>query len=507
MVKWLSSEVSNLMSWVRLPLSAPPLTKPMSELRTADNMQTLKASKGLFLVLLMLLASLSGCFGEEDSKDQPTASSVFQIDFSPPEDVTLRTGEWHEFILQGDGRSLSVPTGVMLFVNGSVLPNGYVTVTGDQINGKFLLTPYVEEAKLTIIHPDGTGEALEMPITNGTPIVNGEEWLDKMEFITSVCTDSTECGGYINRWMGTPNPAFERAASFFQGHFEGLGYETHILRVTDHGNPTEPESLNVIAWKEGRDDSCVQGMGAHMDIAPPGGPPGGGTYEGAYDNTGGTVSMMLFAKAFVEIEVQCDTFLALWSSEEEGLRGSSAFANNDCDYCLPTDKELRFYINMDMMGISYPAIKPTGEPYPYHAWSGPDIDPEVQDVEITTVLDHVHRDILGAPMDMRIEGTYGAGCDQHWPEHEDLVMDVHEDTFGRSDHVTFRDLGAQTIFHLGAYDSDYSAYHSPDDTLDNMIEVVGGEDELKKSMEFVMWAAMLEFMIADQTPEVRNVNA
>jgi hypothetical protein len=162
---------------------------------------------------------------------------------------------------------------------------------------------------------------------------------------------------------------------------------------------------------------------------------------------------------------------------------------------------------MDMMGISYPAIKPTGEPYPYHAWSGPDFDPEVQDVEITSVLDYVHRDILGAPMDMRIEGTYGAGCDQHWPEHEDLVMDVHEDTFGRSDHVTFRDLGAQTIFHLGAYDSDYSAYHSPDDTLDNMIEVVGGEDELMKSMEFVMWAAMLEFMIADQTPEVRNVNA
>ena len=136
------------------------------------------------------------------------------------------------------------------------------------------------------------------------------------------------------------------------------------------------------------------------------------------DSTGGTVSMMLFAKAFVEIEVECDTFLALWSSEEEGLRGSNAFANNECDYCLPTDKELRFYINMDMMGISYPAVKPTGEPYPYHAWSGPDFDPDVQDVEITTVLDHVHRNILEAPMDLRIDGTYGSGCDQHWEDHE-----------------------------------------------------------------------------------------
>ena len=47
----------------------------------------------------------------------------------------------------------------------------------------------------------------------------------------------------------------------------------------------------------------------------------------------------------------------------------------------------------------------------------------------------------------------------------------------------------------------------PDDTLDNMIEMVGGVEELEKSMEFVMWAAMLEFMIADQTPEVRNIGA
>ena len=119
----------------------------------------------------------------------------------------------------------------------------------------------------------------------------------------------------------------------------------------------------------------------------------------------------------------------------------------------------------------------------------------------------MHRDILKAPMDLRIDGEYGAGCDQHWDDHKNLVMDVHEDTFGRSDHVTFRDLGAQTIFHLGAYDADYSAYHSPSDTLDNMVEVVGGQEELEKSIQFVMWAAFLEFILADQTPEVRNVNA
>lgn len=40
-----------------------------------------------------------------------------------------------------------------------------------------------------------------------------------------------------------------------------------------------------------------------------------------------------------------------------------------------------------------------------------------------------------------------------------------------------------------------------------MVSVVGGQDELEKSIEFVMWAAMLEFLIADQTPEIRNVDA
>ena len=174
------------------------------------------------------------------------------------------------------------------------------------------------------------------------------------------------------------------------------------MRVVDTLNPTQPESLNVIAWKEGRSDDCVQGMGAHMDIAPPAGPPGGGTWEGAYDNTAGTVAIMMYAQVLVDLEVECDTFLALWSSEEEGLRGSNAFANNDCEACLPQDKELRFYINMDMMGISWPAVKENGDPFPYHAWSGPDVDPEVQDVAITSVLDHVHRNILKAPMDLRI---------------------------------------------------------------------------------------------------------
>ena len=43
MVKWLSSEVSNLMSWVRLPLSAPPFTSSHAHV-TAENLASIKGS-------------------------------------------------------------------------------------------------------------------------------------------------------------------------------------------------------------------------------------------------------------------------------------------------------------------------------------------------------------------------------------------------------------------------------------------------------------------------------
>ena len=457
-----------------------------------------RQATALLVLTLLLGAPLSGCLGSADATRG--ADLKMEIEFEPLGDLPLKRGELAFFTLEGSG-TLTVPDTVLIVVNGSVVTDGVLEVV-DEARGHLLIPPTTANATIPL-----NSDAYELDLVEGTPIVTGEDWYDKMEFITSVCADSTECGGYVNRWMGTPNPAFERAAAFFQGHFEGLGYETHILRVIDHQNPAEPESLNVIAWKRGRSSECVQGMGSHFDIAPPGGPPGGGTYEGAYDNTAGTVSMMLYARALVDFEVECDTFLALWSSEEEGLRGSNAFANNQCDYCLPHDKELRFYINMDMMGISWPALKPSGEPYPYHAWSGPDEDPDVIEREITHVMDRVHFDILQAPRNLTIDGTYGAGCDQHWDEHESLTLDVHEDTFGRSDHVTFRDLGAQTIFHLGAYDDDYSAYHSPSDTLDNMVDMVGGVEEIQKSMEFVMWAALLEFLLADQNPDVRNIDA
>ena len=210
-----------------------------------------KFLSAILLVLIMAIAPLSGCIGNNDDVETPDFNDIFTLNQVRADLAVVVAGEYNEFILEGEGTMITVPEDIMLFVNNTIIPSGMAVVKEDRLFGMLLPTPYVTNATLNITHANGVKDSYPLPVANGTAIVNGDEWFDKMEFITQVCADSTRCGGYINRWMGRPNPAFERAASFFQGHFEGLGYDTHILSVLDHQNPTEPESLNVIAWKYG----------------------------------------------------------------------------------------------------------------------------------------------------------------------------------------------------------------------------------------------------------------
>ena len=197
--------------------------------------------------------------------------------------------------------------------------------------------------------------------------------------------------------------------------------------------------------------------------------------------------------------------------KEEGLRGSNVL-NNDCEACLPQDKELRFYINMDMMGISWPAVMENGDPFPTMPGLDPTLTPKSRTspspaCSTTSIATSSRR-----PWTFESKAVMEPVATNTGDDHYNLVMDVHEDTFGRSDHVTFRNLGAQTIFHLGAYDEDYSAYHSPQDTLENMVAVVGGQENLEESYRICVvggrslsscWPTKLPKFVT-LTPEVLN---
>ena len=78
--------------------------------------------------------------------------------------------------------------------------------------------------------------------------------------------------GYYDRWAGQGNPAYEDAAQYLISELGGFGLEvkTHRYEFTDILNMQNPEAYNVCAYKWG---SVVPDewlvFGAHFDVAPP----------------------------------------------------------------------------------------------------------------------------------------------------------------------------------------------------------------------------------------------
>ena len=139
----------------------------------------------LVLTTLFVIAPLAGCFGDEETKEVVPADS-FQIDFVDPQDAVMRSGEFHDFTLEGKGNAISTEPDVMIFINGTYVVSHSVMVEDNTVYGQFLTTPYVTEVNITFMSDDGQSEIVKVSTTEGTPIVNGEEWFRKIDFITSV---------------------------------------------------------------------------------------------------------------------------------------------------------------------------------------------------------------------------------------------------------------------------------------------------------------------------------
>ena len=81
----------------------------------------------LVLTTLFVIAPLAGCFGDEEVKEIVPAES-FQIDFVDPEDAVIRSGEWHDFTLEGEGNAISTEADVLIFINGTYVKSHSVMV-------------------------------------------------------------------------------------------------------------------------------------------------------------------------------------------------------------------------------------------------------------------------------------------------------------------------------------------------------------------------------------------
>ncbi len=329
------------------------------------------------------------------------------------------------------------------------------------------------------------------------------EWVD---FITDETPDPLDLAdgakGYLDRWIGNGNPAYEDAVTYFEGVFVGFGLRTEVHRFQSG----TLWAVNICGYKDGTvfpDEWLV--FGGHFDIAPYATPTsllpgleqtGYGTRTGAYDNTAGSSMVLTTAGALADFDARRTMVFCLWSSEEEGLWGSSAFTGD-----IPPGVTVSNYLNLDMAGINYPGD------YALSVYLGPDGTGDVIDQPgMYHLAEWIGADALNLSYQIergRIEWE-AAGEAPLWNNQYEDVVAIYESPTARSDHDPFQEIGVATLGWNGVVDG-YPCYHKTCDKLSEVEEYMvtdenSGVTNLVNSWDIVTWWAVFAFLHMDQTP-------
>ena len=576
----------------------------------------------MFLVLLMCLAPLSGCFGENDNAglvrpDDVTITpitmigGIFQgLTLSVEQDMSafipyLIKNQETGFIQNstvldmraGDSVLLSVlapprtDTAVILlgeygredwpirsideswktwfdrsgFESGDA--RGVMRVAG--VNGTLdTVMPsnnsggQVTAVRISVDRPMAAAYSEADGGRHSTGLVDGLNVFNYISHISDETADPTDAAdgavGYLDRWAGQGNAAYEDAAQYLIGNLESFGLEVIVQRFTYDSLMTgaqNPEAYNICGYRFGEvnpDKWMV--FGAHFDIAPP--VNAGmldphifgrtyGTRVGAYDNTAGTSMVLTVAEAMANFDTRNTMVFCLWSGEEGGKRGSDFWT----DYWVKEENpnvEVTNYVNLDMAGVNWPGgggapcgnghgggaagcdpqpeIDPDGYPkdeevWPMRVYIGPSLDHDVMNQPgMVGLAMWIGSDAIG--VEEQMAPLLGEGHSaETWKVDDWMAKDrpeiiIYEDTTARSDHATFQDnLGTVTMGFGGLVDG-YWCYHQTCDTVDEMVdwmdttgkdygEEQSGTSNLVDALDTITWWATYSFFHLDETP-VRN---
>lgn len=413
--------------------------------------------------------------------------------------------------------------------NGMKASRGVEIISSEFENGLLQLSNSTEtggpvSVKIaSIIRPVAAGVSIANGGIHSTGIVSGLETFNML----SVLSDETPSAdpydgakGYLNRWAGQGNPAYENAADFLVQEFTEYGYE-NVERHRFQYIEANPEAYNICAYKEGYeypDEWMV--IGAHFDIAPIilptapdlGTPRGYGTRVGAYDNTVGTSVVLNMAEAMFEIPTRRGIVFCLWSSEEGGKRGSIAWVED-----IPDEITISNYINIDMGGVNWPGngtpsdrVGPDGtgsypasqENWPFRVYIGPDTEEDViNQPKMVYLAEWLAGDALGVEEQLAVlNGELGAA----WAEAGEPGVIINEATTARSDHASFQAIDTVTVGFGGLVDG-YDCYHQTCDTIDEMIywmenDHASGMQNLINSVDLMTWYGTMIFLHLDHQP-------
>ena len=393
-------------------------------------------------------------------------------------------------------------------------------------------------------------------------IVNGRTTYNYLSMLSDTTSDPTDLAdgavGYLDRWAGQGNAAYEDAAQYLIQTLDSFGLEVITQRFVYDSTETgaqNPEAYNVCGYRFGEvDPDKWMVFGAHFDIAPP---VNGalldphifgrtyGTRVGAYDNTAGTSMVLTVAEAMASYSTRNTMVFCLWSGEEGGKRGSDYWTDEWVKEDNP-NVEVTNYVNLDMAGVNWPGgggapcggnhgggepncdpdpeIDPDGYPkdeevWPMRVYIGPSLDHDIMNQPgMVNLALWIGSDAIG--VEEQMSTLVGKGYDSStWKVDDWLAKDrpeiiVYEDTTARSDHATFQDnLGTVTMGFGGLVDG-YWCYHQTCDTLDEMedwMDTTGkdygeeqsGTSNLVDALDTITWWATYSFFHLDENP-VRN---
>ena len=581
-----------------------------------------KGVQALFLVLLMCLAPLSGCFGENDNSglvrpDDVTITPVTMIGgifqgltLSVEQDMSafipyLIKNQETGFIQNSTVLDMRAGDSVLLSVLAPPRTDTAVILLGEYGREDWPIRSIDESWKtwfdrsgfesgdargvMRVAGVNGTLDTV-MPSNNSggqvtavrisvdrqmaaayseadggrhsTGLVDGLNVFNYISHISDETADPTDAAdgavGYLDRWAGQGNAAYEDAAQYLIGNLESFGLEVIVQRFTYDSLMTgaqNPEAYNICGYRFGEvnpDKWMV--FGAHFDIAPP--VNAGmldphifgrtyGTRVGAYDNTAGTSMVLTVAEAMANFDTRNTMVFCLWSGEEGGKRGSDFWT----DYWVKEENpnvEVTNYVNLDMAGVNWPGgggapcgnghgggaagcdpqpeIDPDGYPkdeevWPMRVYIGPSLDHDVMNQPgMVGLAMWIGSDAIG--VEEQMAPLLGEGHSaETWKVDDWMAKDrpeiiIYEDTTARSDHATFQDnLGTVTMGFGGLVDG-YWCYHQTCDTVDEMVdwmdttgkdygEEQSGTSNLVDALDTITWWATYSFFHLDETP-VRN---
>ena len=394
---------------------------------------------------------------------------------------------WDEWILRGATNQGSNNSNAAIRYSDN---STFLSTRPQQMN-----TIDVGYVEVPVSRPFRDDLTVEQGTKHSVGLVDGYSVLEEMIKITDEDT------GYNDRWGPfSPNdPAYEDALSYIASKFMSYGLDAEIHRYRDSSSPY---AVNVCGYKTGTlfpDEWLV--LGAHLDVAEPGGSIGSGTRIGAHDNTAGVVMSMFVAQALAQLDHRRTMVVCFWSNEENGYDGVDRWIDN-----IPPGVTITNYLNIDSAGVNYPGD------YTLVVDIIPETDNEINEqiemVGLTEWIGSTNNDIAevlrnGREMYYNESEGYAAMKD-HSHKHPNTIS-VHESQRGRSDYIRFADRLGVVSLDFGAITGGYDCYHELCDTVDEMIAWMGtdnatGTENLVASFDMICWWQFSLFLYLDERP-------